>query len=230
MGSGAGKNNRIIKKQLGLCLTCDSPSVDGGVHCNKCMISEPIRIAKIHRKHKSFNGVCEKCGDVSYLKVCGNCKTSKQKYQEQRRERLKNEGRCVRCSTYENMIDTRCRKCLLKGVSLSNTGTKKNWKFFDELLDKQNSECFYTGKKLILGENASIDHLMPVSKFPNLRTHSKNLVWADKFVNVAKSSLTYAEFISLCKTIIKNSHEHHGNIETYILGSEILEGIIKNKN
>lgn len=73
------------------------------------------------------------------------------------------------------------------------------------LLEKQNYECAYTGKKLVLGVNASLDHKNPRSRFPDQRHLWENVEWVDIDVNRAKRSLTKEEFLDLCRLV---AHRH----------------------
>ena len=70
-----------------------------------------------------------------------------------------------------------------------------------KLLELQSFTCPYTGKKLEIGVNASIDHMPPRSRFPNLANCFENLEWVDDNVNRAKRSLTKEEFVALCETV-----------------------------
>lgn len=71
-----------------------------------------------------------------------------------------------------------------------------------EKLISQNYICPYTGETLILGLNAHLEHILPVSRFPEYRYDLDNLEWVIKEVNQAKYNLTKDEFIIMCKRII----------------------------
>jgi hypothetical protein len=74
-------------------------------------------------------------------------------------------------------------------------------KILKEILERQNYTCPYTGKKLIPGLNASIDHKNPRARFPEQYSLIENIEWVDLFVNNAKNTMTKDEFISFCKLI-----------------------------
>ena len=69
------------------------------------------------------------------------------------------------------------------------------------LLELQGFTCPYTGKKLEIGTNASLDHIQPKSRFPELENCFENLEWVDDNVNRAKRAMTKEEFVELCSTV-----------------------------
>jgi len=71
----------------------------------------------------------------------------------------------------------------------------------DLLWQLQEGKCYLTGRKLIMGVNASIDHIIPKCK--NGKVDSlENVRWCDKGVNWLKSGHTINELIQLCKEVI----------------------------
>lgn len=78
---------------------------------------------------------------------------------------------------------------------------KGSWKKIKLLLELQNYICPYTGKKLVIGVNASVDHKLPRSKYPDLVGDISNYEWVDEDVNRAKRAMTKDEFISMCRLI-----------------------------
>jgi 5-methylcytosine-specific restriction endonuclease McrA len=66
------------------------------------------------------------------------------------------------------------------------------------------THCPYTGEKLILGQNVSLDHKIPRSRRPDLAYEYSNLQWVSKTYNRCKSDLTDAEFRKLCRTVLDN--------------------------
>jgi len=70
-----------------------------------------------------------------------------------------------------------------------------------EVLKNQNYRCPYTGRRLKIGNNASIDHIKPRSLFNGKVGDIKNLEWVDTEVNRAKRTMSKARFVSLCRLI-----------------------------
>jgi 5-methylcytosine-specific restriction endonuclease McrA len=62
-------------------------------------------------------------------------------------------------------------------------------------LIQQNFTCPYTGDKLVLGVNASIDHIKPKKRFPELASDINNIEWVSFRVNYHKYDCTKEEFI-----------------------------------
>lgn len=77
------------------------------------------------------------------------------------------------------------------------------WKELRDLFYSQNQECYLTKKKLVLGVNASLDHIIPTSKGGTNET--TNLAWMDENTNYAKNNLTNEQFIELCYSISENN-------------------------
>jgi hypothetical protein len=66
------------------------------------------------------------------------------------------------------------------------------------ILEKQDFKCPYTGLKLVPGENASLDHIKPVSKFPELACEISNVEWVHKKINWMKMDWDKQDFIDFC--------------------------------
>lgn len=82
---------------------------------------------------------------------------------------------------------------------------KGRWMEIEDLLVKQNYRCAYTGRELVLGMNASIDHKLPRSLYPGLLNDVSNLEWVDLEVNRAKRTMTRDQFIALCRLVVERA-------------------------
>ena len=68
-----------------------------------------------------------------------------------------------------------------------------------ELIKKQNFLCAISGRTLT-PETASLDHIIPLGRGG---PHSIENVWAvDHHVNVAKGTMTFDEFVAMCREIV----------------------------
>jgi hypothetical protein len=68
-------------------------------------------------------------------------------------------------------------------------------------LIEQSSLCYYTGAPLVLGVNDSLDHVLSVSKHPELRTSIDNVVWCLREINTMKNGMDADEFLAMCRLI-----------------------------
>lgn len=64
----------------------------------------------------------------------------------------------------------------------------------------QGGRCAYTGRRLVPGVNASVDHVVPRAR--GGRDELANLVWCCAEVNRAKTDLTPADFRALCVEVL----------------------------
>jgi CRISPR/Cas system Type II protein with McrA/HNH and RuvC-like nuclease domain len=88
--------------------------------------------------------------------------------------------KCIICHKNTGLIGKNkswCESCWLKKVSLQYTGAKNNWLKLKNKLISQKYKCIYSGEKLILGINASIDHIIPKSL--GGADNINNLQWVD---------------------------------------------------
>lgn len=113
------------------------------------------------------------------------------------RKKYKVLGLCVTCGSelMENS-NTFCETCWLKRTSFNNLGSVQHWVFLKELFEQQGCKCYYTGLDLVLGVNASIDHIKPRSKYPELTNDPSNVCWCDRSINRQKADRGQDEFKS----------------------------------
>jgi hypothetical protein len=136
------------------------------------------------------------CSDECRLKRLAN---SSERY----RSRNKLKGLCHSCSEKKLPNSSYlCEKHWFNRIASANGISGRNsGEIAKNLLEAQGYRCLYTGRALVPGLNASIDHIKPKSRFPNLISSVKNIEWVDFAVNIAKGDMTKEEFIDLCKSI-----------------------------
>ncbi len=184
---------------LGICVDCKKPR-DNPQHklCVGCTLK---------RKEYTFDKVyvrklCSKCPNPrdSSLTTCKSCTALSSIYSKKKRQVRIDQGLCAQCSTpiVKNKSHL-CACCMLKQMSKKALDTPKHWVLIKELLEKQNYLCAYTGEKLILGENASIDHIIPKARGGENKI--ENLQWTTLEVNLAKRDLTHEEFLNMCHSV-----------------------------
>lgn len=124
----------------------------------------------------------------------------------QRRLRLERTraGYCGECGKYKRLAKiSRCKRCKLEQLARQHLGIASRWRELADILLQQSHRCAYSGKHLTLGENASIEHVAPVSRNAHRKTDIRNLVWVDIDVNHMKYNMTIAEFLSACRGVLE---------------------------
>jgi hypothetical protein len=142
---------------------------------------------------KTWNQVycSEKCHMVGLSKATGKYRTRNKKI-----------GLCSNCSRKTLPTSSLCEEHWYKRAARVNgLKTEDGWKLVKKLMEEQNFTCPYSGRELVLGFNASMDHVNPRSRFPEQAHLLENLEWIDIEVNSAKRDLTKEEYISLCKLV-----------------------------
>lgn len=124
---------------------------------------------------------------------------------QKRRIRSKKTGHCSDCLKSKRLKEmSYCYICYMKRAAHRHLGSAKRWKELDALLIQQLGRCAYTGRPIVLGVNASIEHVEPISRSPGRASDIANLRWVEKEVNLAKRSMTLKEFLDMCKYVLKN--------------------------
>lgn len=117
----------------------------------------------------------------------------------------------------KNIKNKKCRACPLPLMRHSGCWCEKHWLTqlawrcglrgknsagrLKSLLVSQKRRCVYTGRKLVLGLNASIDHKVARSVNREKVGDIKNMEWVELEVNRAKRTLSKKRFVGLCKLI-----------------------------
>lgn len=186
------------KKQTerGLCYQCGKyPVKKGCKRCARCL-------SDIYRKRKKrmTQNHCRYCQKLVGKTVCDSCKEKYRLYRANRRELLKTNGTCMVCGKDRIGKSKYCKRHLLERMALMAIGSGSLWKQIDGLFQKQKGICAYTGEKLRIGENASIDHVIPIAQ-GGVRDID-NVVWCTLTVNMAKRDLNADQFYLLCNQVI----------------------------
>lgn len=116
--------------------------------------------------------------------------------------------RCHSCNCEALSTSRYCLKCWIKQsvrqtLDIKDKQQKEHYaSLLLKKLKQQNHQCAYTGKPLTAGVNLSLDHILPKSEFPELRTKLNNLVWVDLRVNQAKNNLMPSNFRQMCEDVV----------------------------
>ncbi len=154
---------------------------------------------KLKRVKNKAKGECITCSDPALPNraQCARCleKCSK-KFIALRQKRL-SEGKCYQCKE-KATIGQVCYKHWFVRIA-SKMGSRSAGKALQDLWERGNRLCPYTGRTLIIGQNASCDHIIPVSRGG---THDvTNIQWVDVQINRMKTDMTHDEFVQMCGLI-----------------------------
>lgn len=185
-------------------MRCGNPAAPYA-RCKSCR-EYANELAKQLRIKRLADGVCGKCGaKVFGRKTCENCLLPARRSHKTVLARRIEAGLCTQCgqlppmSVVSNATPYRqlCQTCYLKRKASSGLGSEKHWETLLAILEKQDWKCRYTGEHLILGINASVDHIQPRARFPKSNDDPTNIEWTTLVVNQMKRDLTPEEFLSL---------------------------------
>lgn len=70
-------------------------------------------------------------------------------------------GLCFFCNEPKLPDNLLCSTHFFKMVATSTLKNRALWECIQEMFYAQEGRCYLTGRKLILGKNASLDHLLP---------------------------------------------------------------------
>ena len=157
-------------------------------------------------KEKGFELCCKNCSKQRLSKYKPKQKDAQgileyNVYKNNWRKKQYDKGLCKDCKAPRLSNSKRCEKHWLQDLSRKHLGTTKRWMELKSLLEQQNYKCIYSGVNLIMGENASVDHIKPLSGNPVLNHDINNLQWTTKQINLMKLNLSEAEFLNIIKSI-----------------------------
>jgi hypothetical protein len=170
---------------------------------------------KDSKQEKYVKGECVSCGKAKEesrqsLTLCLNCQKDKTNGVMKVKERYRINGLCMSCGTnpqllaLQNKRNAVCEDCYIKQTATATMKQYNLWRLLKEKLVEQNYRCPYTGNLLVLGVNASIDHIYPQSRFPELISNPDNFEWVDIKVNHIKRNMTRDEFVTMLRNIVNH--------------------------
>lgn len=214
MSQNSGAVSYYARQKANSCCTKCGISVEklGRVRCDKCnsKLATYKRDKKYVEKRKQTYyerkaaGVCVLCSAVTNGTIaCQACRDKTKKVYRKRQS----DGRCGSCGdTLPPRFERKtCHTCSVKHLWAKYSGSVTGWEALIEKLRKQEYKCTYTGELLVLGKNASIDHVLPRSRYPEMAGDPENIQWVTRRVNRLKGEMTHAEFMELVERIF-----HHG--------------------
>ncbi len=182
-------------KEAGLCLTCGDIRPTNRAQCDKCRETR-LNIRRLQLQA----GICQYCSNpLDNPELTSQCTKCRDRVAKRTSERIE-AGLCYKCKAINETKSIMCAKCFFKNLAKVYLNSKSRWEELKNLFEAQGSKCMYSGELLVLGGNASIDHIVPVSKGGEEYAIS-NLCWATNYVNKAKSDMSVSEFLLMCYNI-----------------------------
>ncbi len=117
-------------------------------------------------------------------------------------------GLCLHCGkgawlpALTDKGDRLCELCYCRKTAKFNLGSSRHGPAVRDKFRTQDARCPYSGETLILGVNATLDHILPVSRYPERRTDPANVEWVVSWVNLMKGDATPDEFIERMRHIL----------------------------
>lgn len=207
------QHRRQTRKNAGLCPDCGNLSQPGRTLCDKCC--ERNRTGKKYReKTRNLSGKCVNCGKskVPNRRLCENCAEYTRNYKVRRALKLIASRLCTLCGKEPYILNLKdvgqitrlCQRCHLEQKSTQRLGSTQHWKSLLSILEQQNWICPYSGDKIILGDNDSVDHILPISKYPDKEFDITNIQWTTQVINMMKSNLLDCEFLLVIEKVVKH--------------------------
>ena len=171
------------------------------------MVTYKTRQSAASAKFKSkqiTKGLCTGCGRPrlceTRCQLCDDCARALSEWAKSRTKQHREEGLCIKCNhSRAEFSRSYCQKHWFERTSANRTGTTKNGPAIQDILQKQEYKCAYTGIPLKLGYNAQLDHKTPVALGGT--NELSNLHWIDKEINLMKGKHTHKGFMKLCRLI-----------------------------
>lgn len=195
---------------LPYCRRCNKrPAVIGRRTCDYCLSLASVRENRT-QKFRQENNKCTYCGNDRDRKgvLCVKCADKSRGAIKAKHEKRMASGFCRVCGKEPFLTrpdGTRrselCERCYLVNMAGKHLGSYLKWQILLDKLYRLDWRCFYTGEKLVMGENLSFDHLDPISRFPEKKNDATNIQPCSLAINLMKREMTMEEFIATCRVV-----------------------------
>ena len=169
------------------------------------------------RSGRRKDGLCIRCGLLlepdELLRGnsrCGACRARDSSTLRKKRSKWSQQGLCMRCGTSDDVTRQSaryCESCYLRNVSRSHFRSHSMAVPLLDVFRKQGGICPYTGRKLTLGINTSLDHILPKAR--GGANDIGNMQWVYLPINYMKHELPEAEFLTLVAEIFRHRQLFH---------------------
>lgn len=203
-------NLRLKRKSLSLCADCGNTNDTQNACCSQCR-TKALKEREHYKDTRANDGMCFNCASYECVpgkQLCFNCLS---KHRDRIRD-LRNQRRilslCTECGKNSPLDDYPvCDICYFKRIAIRYFDESARWPELQQLWESQSHKCPYTGRVLALGTDTELDHTLPVSKFPELKSDISNVKWTHRAVNQMKKNMLPDEFINIAVSIAEHTKE-----------------------
>lgn len=202
---------RERRQQAGTCVDCGGARDPSAARCVPCQSKQvgykQQRKGLLKRIEGTLCTNCDRPRDQE-TKLCSACTSSATRASKEWRAKRRETGtQCMYCIEPRWHASSSCRWHFVEKILNNfNIGPRYSGQVA-EMLEASNFTCFYTGVPLVPGENASLDHVLPRSKYPHLTDCLENLVWCDRTFNNLKTNYETAELMNACRELLKREEK-----------------------
>lgn len=201
------KRRQYMAKRRKVCCPCCGGKIEISGHCKLCW-DKILSSRYALRTEKKLRGECLSCDKPAVIgRVhCELCASKLCKQRAKLRQERINAGFCVKCGNKQSGKSGMCSKCYAKEVSFRCFDSNKYFQELIDLMHSQKNTCPYTGLKIELGDNASLDHKTPVSRGGENSLDNMQWVYLDRKmdINRMKWDLTDQEFREAISVVFNN--------------------------
>jgi len=195
---------QLDKKERGLCVNCGGTKTTAKLLCEPC--SEKSRQWKKDRRDiRLEKRMCQECGSPDLLRGRTRCAPCFEKTlcAATRCRRRKLEAKlCRECGKVPHISGSQvCADCYFKRTAYQRLGNPALWEGLKQKLADQDFRCPYSGEHLVVGVNTSLDHMLPISLFPERSGDIDNTVWTTRCINKMKGTMSRNEFLSAVRAV-----------------------------
>lgn len=188
-------NRRLLQ---GTCMYCCSPWLGKTKACKECLENRKTRAQAL-----KAGRMCSECMGPTpspQNSKCIECIEKNRKTQRRRRQTRVESGNCYMCGGKNDLEHNRlCSVCIYKAAAYAWLGSSFRWEELKTLLESQSFKCAYTSQPISIGEDATIDHILPRSR--GGENIIENLQWVSWKANWSKGNMTHEEFIEMCYAV-----------------------------
>jgi hypothetical protein len=194
--------NKRIKdavRAAGKCVECQALWTGLTRRCDTCKAAQR---AKWDLRANSSEH-CARCAAPKDSKhvACAACRAEMRVTSNRRRNGFHAAGQCVQCGSPRDTKKKFCSQCILNTAARRWLGDSGRANELRQLLIRQDFRCAYTGEKLEVGGNASVDHIH--LRIKGGADEISNLQWVTWTVNRSKSAMTHREFLDMCRKVVE---------------------------